>query len=633
MHQKPGRFLDFKENCFSTRSILKKQENQCKEKVWFYTPREIKNNQTIEKGLNQRLNKLQEKEKKKLLDIKQNLDSSKDLIYDKDSNTYFFQSKEYQKSERKENKNLQINQQNQKKLKNSFKNISIQNNKQLFQTSRNLYNNDIIDSSGNINCLNTSWEKNKKCSYQDCSKKKELKILQTIMNNNRFENENDKKRIEFNIQNVKLGKNVTQDCKIQVDEVEQNNNSELKAQTQFDTNKDLNIQQQQTIQNKVVFPSQRKNQIQNDLQSVKVEFDKNLEQEQPLNKPKKLNALNKFIQAAIEIKMNQKNGQAQQKSDLLLQIMNPNTKLEQNHDENQNKQQKQSKNDIAQINQQDLTQQGLFAQIFQNKNSSEKQIYINDNQKNKNINMKENKFQLQSQGYENKQLENNIDQKEEQIQKIMNRVLITMEKKPKFLKQIKKATVNKQQIRRRFISFCQMLKDHNLKPKDFIKNKVFSTKPFEKQGGKQFFEFVKQNNVQECKNMLRFNKYLLYDVNHFGMTPLVQACKLKYYIMAKELIQSGSFLDDEDMLGRSSLYFSIQNQDLQLFKLLLYSKASPWNKSGTQYEQLCIQTKNPVFVNALQQAKKMHIISKVVPFKVKDIIWNEQLSNLKKVFE
>lgn len=53
---------------------------------------------------------------------------------------------------------------------------------------------------------------------------------------------------------------------------------------------------------------------------------------------------------------------------------------------------------------------------------------------------------------------------------------------------------------------------------------------------------------------------MLYDIDHSGMTPLMRAVKRGHYELVELLIKSGSFVDHEDFLGRTALYFALLNQ-------------------------------------------------------------------------
>lgn len=89
--------------------------------------------------------------------------------------------------------------------------------------------------------------------------------------------------------------------------------------------------------------------------------------------------------------------------------------------------------------------------------------------------------------------------------------------------------------------------------------------------------------------MIKKNKFLLYDIDHSGMTPLMRAVKRGHYELVELLIKSGSFVDHEDFLGRTALYFALLNQQQDILRLLLMNKAYPWN-SNHSYDKLCWNT-------------------------------------------
>lgn len=61
------------------------------------------------------------------------------------------------------------------------------------------------------------------------------------------------------------------------------------------------------------------------------------------------------------------------------------------------------------------------------------------------------------------------------------------------------------------------------------------------------------------------------------MTPLHWACKRGNINIVSLLIQYKSDLDAYDLQGRTALWFAINENNIELVKLLLYNKASPWS--------------------------------------------------------
>lgn len=52
-----------------------------------------------------------------------------------------------------------------------------------------------------------------------------------------------------------------------------------------------------------------------------------------------------------------------------------------------------------------------------------------------------------------------------------------------------------------------------------IKHKIFIDEIYSKQGSFLFFSYVKSQNFAQVQNMLKLNKYFVYDLNEVGRSP------------------------------------------------------------------------------------------------------------------
>lgn len=61
-----------------------------------------------------------------------------------------------------------------------------------------------------------------------------------------------------------------------------------------------------------------------------------------------------------------------------------------------------------------------------------------------------------------------------------------------------------------------------------MKHKIFSKKPYEKPLSKELIHAAKKNNVEELRNLLEMNPYLVFDFDYYNMSALHWACKKGY---------------------------------------------------------------------------------------------------------
>lgn len=93
---------------------------------------------------------------------------------------------------------------------------------------------------------------------------------------------------------------------------------------------------------------------------------------------------------------------------------------------------------------------------------------------------------------------------------------------------------------------------------DIIEHKIFNKVPFEREGSKQFFDYVKNDEYHNVEKMLYRNKYHVYDYDTLFETPLHWAAKRGYLQICRFLIRAHADIDTKDILGKSALYYAVR---------------------------------------------------------------------------
>ena len=75
--------------------------------------------------------------------------------------------------------------------------------------------------------------------------------------------------------------------------------------------------------------------------------------------------------------------------------------------------------------------------------------------------------------------------------------------------------------------------------------------------------------------MLFHNKYLVYDVDHTGKTPLHWAAQRGFFDLILLLLKKGSDIDKQDMLGFSPLFYAVSEGNRREVLALLINEADP----------------------------------------------------------
>ena len=104
--------------------------------------------------------------------------------------------------------------------------------------------------------------------------------------------------------------------------------------------------------------------------------------------------------------------------------------------------------------------------------------------------------------------------------------------------------------------------------------------PFMHTGGKAFISAIKRNDIQYVKEQILYkNPYLVFEFDYQKQSGLIWAVRRNMIEMTHLLLQNNARVDWQDELGRTALYFAVQNKNLKIVKYLLMYKANPGIKS------------------------------------------------------
>ncbi|CAK85103.1 unnamed protein product (macronuclear) [Paramecium tetraurelia] len=151
-----------------------------------------------------------------------------------------------------------------------------------------------------------------------------------------------------------------------------------------------------------------------------------------------------------------------------------------------------------------------------------------------------------------------------------------------------------------------------------MSNFQFPSQPFQIDGSFIFLRYIKYNNMVEIKNLIKFNRNLLFEFNHLGQTCLHIAASKGNSTLLQYLLQCGADYEAKDFMNRNPLWYAVEAQSEESFKMLLKIGATPWN----------IQTSNAWFADILQQAKKIHTLISISPHTVKSLILEHEFERI-----
>lgn len=103
---------------------------------------------------------------------------------------------------------------------------------------------------------------------------------------------------------------------------------------------------------------------------------------------------------------------------------------------------------------------------------------------------------------------------------------------------------------------------HEITTNKFIS--LFPVKEFQLLKSKQFLAAVKENKIGKARELLKENKYLIYQFDKLKRTALHLAVQNNNQEMVKFLIRHKAFVNDIDLLGNTPLYYAIKNKNIDI---------------------------------------------------------------------
>lgn len=132
---------------------------------------------------------------------------------------------------------------------------------------------------------------------------------------------------------------------------------------------------------------------------------------------------------------------------------------------------------------------------------------------------------------------------------------------------------------------------------------MFSLTAHEKPNSKELILACKNNNASEVSRLLNCNRYLVFDFDHYFMTPLHWACKRNHYEVVKVILFFQPDVSCQNIVGQTPVYFAATHPDCRVLALLFYHKADPWSNSRIDLNKITFQ--NQLATKMIKLARKV----------------------------
>ncbi|CAD8082352.1 unnamed protein product [Paramecium primaurelia] len=144
--------------------------------------------------------------------------------------------------------------------------------------------------------------------------------------------------------------------------------------------------------------------------------------------------------------------------------------------------------------------------------------------------------------------------------------------------------------KRRIIRKMKILAKKAIKQRTFVLDLLQNfcqLVPYQMPGSIAFLRFVQYNNIQAVKQMLDQDKSYIGSFNEQGQCAIHIGVMIQSIEMVKLLLYYGANVNSEDFFLQKPLYFALVTDNLQIIRLLLACRASPWDINLRDYFVCC----------------------------------------------
>jgi len=183
-------------------------------------------------------------------------------------------------------------------------------------------------------------------------------------------------------------------------------------------------------------------------------------------------------------------------------------------------------------------------------------------------------------------------------------------------------------LRRKLLRCLKKMKTLKVTPQELLDwPEIFKAEAYAQRGSKAFLEAAKLGRFDEMQELVeKYNRYLIYTFDNVQMTALHFAAKKGSIEIVSFLVGLGANVDAKDMIGRTPLYFAIQHNHIDILKILLANKCSPWSNEEASYTELC--KNNLIAWFYLSKMRKLDITLKLTPPNLRDSIWQRESTEI-----
>ena len=177
----------------------------------------------------------------------------------------------------------------------------------------------------------------------------------------------------------------------------------------------------------------------------------------------------------------------------------------------------------------------------------------------------------------------------------------------------------------KLINFLIRLREMQLTVDEWLNNIVVPLKSYQMEKSKEFFVQIRLSNMSNLREMLHQSRFFIFQIDSIGKTPLHRACLNNDEELVNLFLRHVPDVNKRCFKGLSPLSEAINNDNIQIARLLLLNRAKPWFDGNGSYKNLY---RSGPMGSLVEKAKHFWMSLVILPLSKKDKEWETRINEV-----